>query len=97
MEAMAYGLPVVSMTEFAVPELIEVGIGGFVIKKPIFRLYWWIKSFWSITRERTPQFPLLSNPSEEYVNKLIEAVEKFNIDRNSWLMIGEHNTKLIKN
>lgn len=95
MEAMSYGLPVVSTTEFAVPEMIEDGVNGFVVENPYSDHTDGIKAFEALPQEQLPQYQLMRNPAEEYINKLSDAVEKLITDRELRIRMGDANVKLI--
>lgn len=75
LEAFSYGLPVVSVTEFAVPELVEHGKRGLLVQNP----YSdhgpdFLKAFEPSADEAHPLFHQMANPPQEYVKKIAGSI-----------------------
>ena len=74
LEAMSYGLPIVSVTQFAVPELVTNN--GLLVNNPYSDHKDFIKAYYPKSDSEYPLIGILKNPKENYVNQIAYSCEK---------------------
>lgn len=93
-EAMSAGLPVVGTDVFALPEIIEDGVNGFVVHSPL--------SAFDQDFLRTPQFlvdyrrSVISGEVTEVVNQLVEKLSILIEDEDLRKKMGEESRKMVE-
>jgi glycosyltransferase involved in cell wall biosynthesis len=97
MEAMARGLPIISVNNFAVPEMVFDGRNGIVTSNPFHDHKDYIKAYPPVDPDTLhPLLPQIKNPPKEYVNELKDAILKLANNPKLSAKMGEESRKIIE-
>jgi len=94
LEAMAVGLPIITTDIFALPEIVEDGLNGFVVHSPL--------SAFDQDFLKTPQFladycaRVISGEITEVTEQLVEKLSILIEDENLRKKMGEESRKMIE-